>query len=175
MFKLSITDSDPILKGPLIEGIWWENGQFWMHSVLHLKPNRSNSHRNKPLKQWFIKTSCFSFPACYDWTQLSMISNKNGLFCSMKQRKKTFWLDRLCSFINKNILIDIVIQSGISSSNTSTADNISRLENIMLSILFQSLEIIFISTSQFALILKQFIQLLQLGVLSHGKHSNLFM
>ena len=73
------TCTHSILERTLIEEVWGETRQFWMHSILYFQPEWTNSQDNQSLEQWLWQASTSCLLAHHHWAQLAMVSNQDQL------------------------------------------------------------------------------------------------
>ncbi len=67
------TGGDPVLQRALIEDVWRERTEGWVHAVLHLQTDGSDAQHHQPLKQR-LRQTCFSRLLAHDHrTQLTVV------------------------------------------------------------------------------------------------------
>ena len=65
--KYSVLLWYPVLERSFVKRHWWEIWQAWMHTVLNLESDWSNTKANKPLKKTLVKTRFSRFFAHDYW------------------------------------------------------------------------------------------------------------
>ena len=70
-----------------------------------------------------------------------MISNQYDMLCSLKDWDKCLWLCCLSCFINKDLREPKLLESSVKSCHTSSANDLSILQNLILSLSFQVLQL----------------------------------
>ena len=60
-FVKSVADCHPVLQSSLIEGVWREDCQLWVHAILNLQSHGSDPHWHQSLEHWLVK-SCLGCP-----------------------------------------------------------------------------------------------------------------
>ena len=149
-----------ILKGSFVKSHRWEIAESWVHPVLDLESNWSDSKADQPLKKTLVE-SCFRrFLAHDNRAKLAMVTHKDHMFGPFQNRNQSFRLRCLRSFINEHLLEFDRLEPLVECRYTSSADHIGVSNNLVFSLPLKVLKnfiILFVELTIFISLRHQFL------------------
>jgi hypothetical protein len=105
-----------------------------MHAVLHLQTNRPIAEYDQTFEERLCETSARSLLVHDNWTKLLMIADEDNLLTPKHQRDHTFWLSSLRSLVDQHRPELEFVETRITSTHASAADNIRSTQNFLLAL-----------------------------------------
>ena len=96
-----------------------------MHSVLDLKANRADAEAHQSLEQTLIQSCLRSLLAHDDWAKLAVVTHKDDVLRTFKNRDQSLWLRSLGRLVNQYLPESEVTDPAIKCSHTGGTDDIS--------------------------------------------------
>lgn len=179
-----------VLECALIEHVAREFGQAGVHPVLNLKPDRSVAKDNEALKERLREAGAGSLLIHDDRSELLrstrasgagvraaysrmlkeadathlVVADEDRLLAAKDKGNHAFWLGGLSSLVDEHGAELKLGKPRVTRANTGAADDVGRVEDLLLASLNEALVLAFVALAELALALFELDELLKLRV-----------